>query len=565
VPRPHFTSLVIVFIASSLLWAQPLPEHPPAGKAKPEPAAPAKAKPADEKLVRTQHVLTLDGKQFEYEATAGTLALRDDEDKVRAHVFFVAYTRTGLEPSKRPLTFAFNGGPGSSSVWLHLGAFGPRRVALAENGRSAAPPYRLVDNDTTLLDLTDLVFIDPVSTGYSRAGNPQEAKHFHSLQGDVESVGSFIRRYLERFGRWNSPKFLAGESYGTTRAAALAEHLQDHEGVYLNGVILISAVLSFQAISGDEGNDLPYPLFLPALTATAWYHKRLPAELQSDLRKTLDEVEKFAARDYAMALMRGDALPADTRKEVARKLARYTGLSEEYVLRSDLRIAASRFRKELLRDQRKTIGRFDSRYEGPDLDAAGDRPGFDPSYAAVQGPFTALVNRYLKGDLKYESDLDYRVLTSRVQPWDFGAKNRYVNVAPALRRALAQNPTLRVFVASGLYDLATPYYATHHTFNHLGPAALSRDRVRLVEYRAGHMMYIEEESRRLLKKDLGTFYRGEAAVPTGGANAPPQRPHCIRQLTVDRVGALSPRQILRPRQSNKSWPVTELGLLFLAM
>jgi carboxypeptidase C (cathepsin A) len=477
------------------------------------PKPPAKAAEPAEALVKTTHVLAGDANKLNYEATVGTLPLKDDDGKATANIFFVAYTKTpAREASRRPITFAFNGGPGSSAVWLHLGAFGPRRVDLAESGRETAPPYHLVDNDGTLLDLTDLVFIDPVSTGFSRAIDPKEAKQFHGTDADLQSIATFIRQYLTRFDRWDSPKFVAGESYGTTRAAALSNVLQDQQGIYLNGVVLISVALNFQTILFDEGNDLPYVLFLPSYAATAWIHKRLPSDLLGDLAKTLEEVERFAAREYTTALMRDGDLSVDERQEIAGRLARYTGLSKEYVLRSGLRVEATRFRKELLRSKEKTVGRYDSRYEGSDLDGVGERPEYDPSYPVVQAPFTALVNAYFRGSLKYETDLDYRILTGKVQPWDYGARNHYLNTAPSLRQAMAKNPGLRVFVASGIYDLATPYSVSRYTVNHLGLNPTQRSRVTLAAYPAGHMMYTEKESRLKLKADLTKFFHnGQAA------------------------------------------------------
>jgi carboxypeptidase C (cathepsin A) len=477
----------------------------PKPASRPEP----KAEPGPEHLSETQHTITLNGTKLEYKATAGTLTLKDDAGKPTASVFFIAYTKAGVEDlRKRPITFAFNGGPGSSSVWLHLGALGPKRVPVGDVGESVAPPYRLVENESTLLDLTDLVFIDPVSTGYSRPAPGQDAKQFHGVQEDVQSVGEFIRLYVTRFQRWPSPKFLAGESYGTTRAAGLVAHLQDRDGMDFNGVVLVSSVLNFETLRFDEGNDLPYILYLPSYTATAWYHKKLSAELQADLRKTLAEAEQFAEGDYTLALMKGSKLTPEARKEAAHKLARYTGLSEDYVLRSNLRIEAMRFMKELLRGERRTAGRYDSRFTGTDLDAVGEQSEYDPSYAAVQGPYTATFNAYVRSELKYERDLPYEILTGRVQPWNFGnARNRYLNVAGSLRQAMTKNRDLRVFVASGHYDLATPFAATDYTFDHLGLDAGLADHVTMAYYEAGHMMYLHKPSLQKLKKDLAAFYR----------------------------------------------------------
>jgi carboxypeptidase C (cathepsin A) len=466
--------------------------------------------PPKEHLSETKHTLTVGGVKLEYTATAGNLLLKEESGKVKASIFFVAYTKNGVTDSaSRPITFAFNGGPGSSAVWLHLGAFGPKRVLLGKGGEALPPPYRLVLNDNTLLDLTDLVFIDPVSTGYSRAVPGQDAKKFHGVREDIESVGDFIRLYVTRFGRWDSPKFLAGESYGTTRAAGLASYLQDHHGMNLNGIILVSMVLNFQTIRFDDGNDLPYPLFLPSYTATAWYHKRLPAELQAlPLAKALEEAEHFALTDYTLALMKGDKLTDGERQEAAAKLSRYTGLSPKFLLRNNLRVTMARFGAELLREQRRSVGRYDSRYTGIELDAAGGRPDYDPSYTAVQGAFTACLNQYLKGELKYQSDLPYEILTGRVQPWSFKeAANRYLNVSGSLRQAMTRNPSLRVFVASGYYDLATPFLASKYTVDHLGLAPSMSDHVTMAYYQAGHMMYVNQPCHRQLKRDLAAFYQ----------------------------------------------------------
>jgi carboxypeptidase C (cathepsin A) len=511
----HLT--VLVCLLTLALGAAPCPaQDPPAGAPKGE----RKADTSREALSESTHTITVDGAKLEYMATAGTLPLKEDDGKVTANVFFVAYTKTRVKDlARRPITFAFNGGPGSSSVWLHLGMLGPKRVLMGDEGEAPAPPYHLVENEETLLDLTDLVFIDPVTTGYSRAADPQNASKFHGVQEDIQAVGSFIRLYTTRFNRWESPKFLCGESYGTTRAAGLAGYLQERQGMYLNGIILISTVLNFETIAFDEGNDLSYVLFLPTYAATAWYHKKLAPDLQADLRKTLAEVEKFAEGEYAHALLRGDRLSAEEAKQVRAKLARYTGLPEDFVARSNLRIDISRFTKQLLHSERLLVGRFDSRVKGPDLDAVADRPDYDPSYAAVQGVYTAAMNQYARGELKYETDLNYEVLTGRVQPWDFGsARNRYLNVAPTLRGAMTRNRELRVFVANGLYDLATPYFATEYTFNHLGGESSLSDRWSMAYYEAGHMMYVQKASRQKLKRDLAGFVQTTLKPPSSATS-----------------------------------------------
>jgi carboxypeptidase C (cathepsin A) len=463
-----------------------------------------------ERLVKTEHVVTIDGKKVMYTATAGTMMLKDEEGKSRAGIFFVAYTKDSDNPNRRPITFTFNGGPGSSSVWLHLGAFGPRRVELSDNGDAPPPPYKLVNNDASLLDVTDLVFIDPVMTGFSRPAPGQDPKQFLGVQQDVESVGDFIRLYITRFKRWDSPRFLAGESYGTTRAAGLSGYLQDRHGINLNGIILVSSVLNFGTIRFDEGNDLPYALFLPTYTAVAWYHKKLPPDLQKhDLKSALTESEKFAQGEYAQFLMKGSRASEAEVASARRNLARLTGLSEDYIARTNYRVDISRFDKELLRDKRRTVGRYDGRYQGTDIDAAGERPEYDPSYAAVQGAFTSTLNRYVRNELNYESDIPYEILTGRVQPWDYGAagRNRFVNVSPTLRGAMTKNPDLRLFVASGYYDLATPYLATDYTLAHLGLENGLAEHVTVAYYEAGHMMYVHRPSHEKLRKDLVRFYR----------------------------------------------------------
>jgi carboxypeptidase C (cathepsin A) len=483
----------------------------------PPPKGERKGESPRETLTETKHTITLNGAKLEYTATAGTLPLKEEDGKVTANVFFVAYTKSGVEDAaRRPITFAFNGGPGSSAVWLHLGLLGPRRVVLGDDGEPPAPPYRLTDNEDTLFDLTDLVFIDPVTTGYSRATDPQNAKRFHGVEEDVQSVAAIIRLYTTRFGRWDSPKFLAGESYGTTRAAGLSGYLQEHDGLYLNGIILVSTVLNFETLAFDEGNDLPYPLFLPTYTATAWYHKKLPDDLQADRHRALAESEKFARTEYTLALLRGDGLLEEEARQIRHKLARYTGLSEDYIARNNLRVGISRFTKELLLPERQVVGRFDSRLKGPDIDPAADRQDYDPSYSAVLGAFTAAFNQYARTELKYETDLTYEVLTGRVQPWDYGsAKNRYLNVAPTLRQALTKNRDLRVFVANGYYDLATPYAATQYTMNHLGLEPGLRDHISMAYYDGGHMMYTRKADREKLRKDLGTFLRDALKAPGG--------------------------------------------------
>lgn len=460
-----------------------------------------------DELVETEHVVHIAGNDIAYKATAGRIVLRDEADKAKATIFFIAYTRNGVENlSRRPLLFSFNGGPGSSSVWMHLGLLGPRRVLAGDADRPLPPPYRLLDNEYSLLDRADIVFIDPVSTGYSRPAPGEDPKQFHGFEQDIESVGEFIRLYVTRYKRWSSPKFLIGESYGTTRAAGLAGYLQTKHGMYLNGLLLISSVLNFQTLEFESGNDLPYILFLPTYTATAWYHRKLPADLQSDLQLAIRDAAEFAGSDYARALFLGSALPSADYAEIVRKVARYTGLSEAYVESSNLRIEIFRFCKQLLRDRRRTVGRLDSRFLGIDRDAAGERSEVDPSYTAIQGAYSSAMNAYVREELGFEKDLSYAVLTGLYETWDYSKhQNKFVDVGETLRAAMTQNPFLHVFIANGYYDLATPFFATEYTINHLHVEPELRNNVRMAYYEAGHMMYVHTESLAKLRADMVDF------------------------------------------------------------
>jgi carboxypeptidase C (cathepsin A) len=488
------------------------------------PAESSKPTPKDN-LVITHHTVTVSGQEIRYTVTTGTIVLKEEitgkgekegqseGEKPKAEVFFIAYSKDDADKSKRPITFSFNGGPGSSSVWLHLGLLGPKRVYMRDT-ENTPPPYALVENEYSLLDLTDLVFIDPVSTGYSRVVPGETAKDFHGFKKDIESVGDFIRLYTSRYGRWQSPKFLIGESYGTTRAAGLSGYLQERHGMYLNGLMLVSSVLDFQTLDFFPENDLPYILFLPTYTATAWYHKKLGSRLQrKPLRKVLDEVETFALGEYAAALMKGSSLPRSSYKIIQYKLSEYTGLSETYLDYTHLRIHERRFFKELLRSEKRTVGRLDSRFTGIDRDSAGETTEFDPSFPAIQGPYTATFNHYVREDLKFESDIPYEVIVGLYNNWSYKEfENRYVSVSDTLRKAIHQNPYLKIFVANGYYDLATPHFATEYTFSHLGLAPELRQNITMGYYEAGHMMYVHLDSLARLKRDLEAFVL--RSVPT---------------------------------------------------
>ncbi len=471
-------------------------------------------------LVETRHSVTIGGKEIKYTALAGTMVMKEEPpdrekefegEKARAQIFFIAYTKDGVEDrSTRPITFCFNGGPGSASIWLHLGALGPRRVVLKEDGQLPAPPFKLADNEYSLLDESDLVFIDPISTGYSRPVEGQKAKEWHGFKKDITSVGDFIRLYTTRYKRWLSPKFLAGESYGTTRASGLADYLQGRHGMYLNGIILVSTALDFTALDFYINNEVPYVMFLPAYAATAWYHGKLRS--RRPLRSLLKEVEDFAAGEYAAALLQGDRLPKHERAQIVAKMARYTGLSPDFIDRSNLRVKDEHFFKELLRDRGQTVGRLDSRLLGHDRLGVTEKPEYDPLMANVDGPFTAAFYDYIRSELNFEADIPYEVSAEAVWPWSYAEfENQFVNVGEQLRRAMAHNPYLRVFVANGYFDLGTPYFATEYVFSHLGLDEAARKNVSMGYYESGHMMYIHQPSLVKLKEDLAAFMR--SAIP----------------------------------------------------
>jgi carboxypeptidase C (cathepsin A) len=413
--------------------------------------------------------------------------------------------------STRPLTFVFNGGPGAASVWLHLGTAGPKRIKLTPDGQALPPPYQLVENNHSWLDVTDLVFIDPVGTGFSRPAEGEKGEQFYGVQEDITWVADFIRLYITQFQRWSSPLFLAGESYGTTRAAGLSEHLLDRFGIALNGIMLISTVLDFQTLQPGEGNDTPFPLFLPTYTAAAWYHRRLAPELQQNLETTLREVEDWATDVYPGVLMKGAALSKPARHDAAARLARYTSLPVELVEKGDLRITSGVFQKHLLENQRRIIGRFDARITGYDDAPLSPYPSFDPSLSQYLAIYSSTFNDYVRRVLNYESDLPYEVLSDKVRPWNYG-RNRsgYVFVADNLESAMIKNPHLRVLFASGYFDLATPYFATRYTANRMDLNEPLRANVTHTHYLGGHMMYHDFDALVKLKHDVRAFMQAEA-------------------------------------------------------
>ncbi len=494
--------------------ATPTPTPAPGGRGGGVPGpGPAVGGEVDETPAVTHHSIQVGGKTLSYTATAAQMPLRDVSGETEAHIFYVAYTLDGVKDTgKRPLAFCFNGGPGSASVWVHMGAMGPRSPRLMPNGSMPPPPYQLRDNPNTWLDQTDLVFIDPVGTGYSRAKTVEIARRMNGVQGDLQSVGEFIRMYITRNDRTLSPLFVAGESYGTFRAAGLAGYLIDR-GIAFNGVVLISATLNLETI-WSRSDDLVYALELPTYAADAWYHKKVSADLQKkDVKTFLKEVEGFAMGEYTTALNKGDALPAAERKATIDKLVRYTGLEARYIDQSNLRYDVSHFTRELLRDKHETIGRLDGRLTGPSSLNVGETSEFDPSNTLIAPPFQAAFTNYVRTELAYKTDLYYYV-SGGIQPWDYGVQNGFGDTTSLLRNAFAKNPYLKVMVAAGYYDLATPYFAIEHTFNHMGLDQAMHNNVTWKYYQAGHMLYIDGDSSTKLKHDISEFIAGAAPKET---------------------------------------------------
>jgi len=467
----------------------------------------AKIPDAAQAPVRVTNTVTIAGEKVKYVAETGMLPLLKPDGTARASVFYIAYTRLDAgEKTKRPVTFSFNGGPGSASLWLHLGGMGPRRVQMNEDGSLPAPPFALVDNEYSVLNATDLVFIDPVATGYSRPAKDEKADQFFGDQGDLESVGEFIRLWTTRNDRWLSPKYLCGESYGVFRAAGLAEHLRGRYGMYLNGLMLVSGVMDFGTLWSITGNDLPYPLILPAYTAAAHYHRKLPADLQADRDKALAEARAFAGGEFLAALHKGAALSADEKQQIVAKLARLTGLKPQVIEDNKLRVDQSVFRKQLLHDQGLILGAYDARLTGRDGDPAAQGAGFDPSAAAVMGPFPAAMNAYVRGELKYEMDLPYEIFAG-VQPWNYGVRNSYANASDKLASVMNQNPYLRVLVQGGRCDLVCPFDTMRHSVDHMPVADAYRKNVSFAEYDSGHMMYINLADLKKFQADINKFVR----------------------------------------------------------
>jgi len=487
------------------------PRTPPPAAATPPPE-PAEGETPD---AVTPHTAYIGGSPIAYTARAGTITLRNEKEQPTARVFYTAYTIDGAEPSTRPVTFLYNGGPGSSTMWLRMGSFGPVRVLAANAAPTGPPPYRIANNPYSLLDKSDLVFIDMPDSGFGRLTGAGTPKMFFGVDQDVAAFAQFIQRYITKFGRWNSPKFLFGESYGTTRSAALADALMN-QGIALNGVVLLSSILNFGLDFGNgdpvAGGDWAYVLYLPTEAATAWYHGRI-RNAPADLPSFLQPVQQFALGEYLDALYKGAKLGASERNDVVSKLSAYLGVSEQYVRESNLRIPYYRFEQQLLRSNGEVVGRLDARYQTYALDRAADQgPAWDPTDSSIDAPYTTAINQYLRSDLKYDTTLQYRpniygIIYANGNSWDFSHNRREpANVAPDLADVMTQNPSLRIFSANGYYDFATPYFATVYTLQHLSIAPQLQKNITFGFYQSGHMVYLNDSALAQFKSDLARWY-----------------------------------------------------------
>ncbi len=473
----------------------------------------AETPPPKEETSVTEHTIRIGGQTLPYKATAGTILLKDDQGEPTASIFFVAYVRSDIkDSSQRPIAFLYNGGPGSSSVWLHMGAFGPRRVITVDAKATPPAPYNLTDNANCLLDTADLVFIDPVGTGFSRAVGKSKDKDFWGVDQDVKSLAQFISSYVNKNSRWNSPKFLIGESYGTFRSAALVSYLQSHDGMYFNGLVLVSTVLDLGTLSFSPGVDMPYVYYLPSYAATAWYHKVLK-DRPADLNTFLVEARRFASTEYLDALMKGSKLDQSEKAEIVKKLARFTGLSEEYLAKANLRVKLSQFMEELQRSRGLTTGRLDARFSGPTYDLLSEFANYDPQDTSISGAFTAAFNSYVREDLKFGQDKTYKIESEDAgRNWDWKRTGGRTfgfpgspNVEGDLVQAMISNTHLQVQVENGLYDLATPFFATEYTMDHLGLPEKLQSQIHMEYYDAGHMMYLRVEDLAKLKANIARF------------------------------------------------------------
>jgi carboxypeptidase C (cathepsin A) len=504
--------LLILGQAARSAAQEPAKDMKPADSKPTDAKATPDAPPKEESSV-TDHTIRIGDQTINYKATASTTLLKDDKGDPTALMYSTAYTRSDVKDfSQRPIAFIYNGGPGSASVWLHMGAFGPRRV-VTENAMATAPaPYKVVDNSESLLDKADLVFIDPVGTGFSVAVGKAQAKDFWGVDSDVRSLAQFITTYVSRNNRWNSPKFLIGESYGTFRSVALGNYLQSTDGMYINGIVLISSVLDVGTLSFSPGDDRPYMFYLPTFAATAWYYKLLKNR-PDDLVAFVASARQFASTEYAAALMKGSKLTVAEQADIAKKLSDFTGLSEDYLIKADLRVSLPQFNAEILRSRGLTIGRYDARYSGPTYDLLTEGAEFDPSFTAVAGAFTAAFNGYVREDLKFGQDKTYKVLPNEPsQNWDWKHNSVGGNFFPGaptvegdLIRELIDNPRLQIEVENGYFDMATPFFATEYTMDHALLPLNVQDRVHLQYYKSGHMIYLHDDDRVRLRSNIGSF------------------------------------------------------------
>ncbi len=510
------TSIWII-AAAALFWSAAAPAQEKAPE-KDKPAADtAKKEPPKSEQSVTQHSVVVGGAPIAYTATAGTLIVKNDKDEPWASMGYTAYVKKDAGTAgRRPITFAYNGGPGSSSVWLHMGVLGPKRVVTSDAAFTPPAPYQVVDNAFSVIDKTDLVMIDPVGTGLSKAVGDAKDKDFWGVDPDIQSVSLFIKQYVSDNGRWNSPKYLLGESYGTTRSAGVVHYLQSREGMSFNGVVLVSVAIDIEALFTFPGNDRPYALILPTYAATSWYHKVLPSQ-PKELDPFLDEVRKYALGPYTDALMKGDTLTDVERRAVAEKLHQYTGLSADYIEKANLRVTEGEFTQELLREHHETVGRLDSRFTGVTFDLLGQEAEYDPQSAAISSAFTAGFLEYYHGELKFGEGKNYRLLSEEVgRNWEWKHRSPgsefpipgFANTGPDLARAMSYNPNLKVLFMNGLYDLATPFLAAEYMASHLGLDKKLRSHIEMKYYPAGHMMYIEDGSLKSFKADVAAFIGG---------------------------------------------------------
>jgi carboxypeptidase C (cathepsin A) len=506
--------LLLFCAAACLVAASPFGAFPQEKESKPaeKPAETPAAPPKEESTV-TDHSIKIGSQTVPYKATVGSLLLKNEKDEPTALIFFTSYIRSdSKDVSQRPISFLYNGGPGSASLWLHMGSFGPKRVSTTNAGVTPPAPYKLEDNPNCLLDKTDLVFIDPVGTGFSRAVGKAQDKDFWGVDQDARSLAQFVEAYVSRNNRWNSPKFLIGESYGTFRNAVLANTLQSRYNLYLNGLVMISSVWDLGTISFYPGEDLSYILYLPSYAATAWYHK-VVSDRPNNLNAFVDDATKFAKGDYADALLKGDALSDTEKSAIAKKFAHFTGLSEDYVMKSDLRVKLPQFMQELQRTRGLTTGRLDARFSGPTYNLIEDSADYDPQETAISGAFVAAFNQYEREELKYNPDREYHVFAHfGDNNWDWkhsAGEGAFFpgspNVMLDLANAIITNTRLQVEMEDGFYDLATPFTESEYATEHLGLPANLQKNIHHKRYEAGHMMYLRDEDLAKLKGNVAAF------------------------------------------------------------